>query len=111
MLLEGVSLSSLLVIVYLFNRSSVEAAFKYLIFSILSSGFLLLGISLIFFVSMLTHDTPSLHFSHLAELLYTIKGSNSVVIITGINCILLSFFLKLGVFPLHSWVPDVYEGT
>jgi NADH-quinone oxidoreductase subunit N len=111
MVLEGISFTSLILIAHLFTRSSVEAALKYLIFNIISSGFFILGIFFIFYSELLFYNVSDISFTEISNVLYTLKESEFIVIKIAINCVLLSFFFKLGVFPLHTWIPDVYEGT
>ncbi len=70
---------------------STEAGIKYFILGALSSGILLLGISLT----------------------YAVTGSTSIDMITGASSTMLKIGLlfKLGAAPFHMWVPDVYEGS
>nr|ALO20763.1 NADH dehydrogenase subunit 2 [Staurostoma mertensii] len=84
------------------NRSSIkgsEAGLKYFILGALSSGLYLLGLCL-FFLSGVSLN--------LSDVLYS---SNDVLIVIGSILILLSFAFKLALFPLHFWIPDIYEGS
>nr|ALO20636.1 NADH dehydrogenase subunit 2 [Ptychogena lactea] len=84
------------------NRSSIkgsEAGLKYFILGALSSGLYLLGLSL-FFLSGVSLN--------LSEVLFM---SNDILITIGFILIILSFAFKLALFPLHFWIPDIYEGS
>ena len=84
------------------NRLSIkssEAALKYFILGTLSSGFFLLGITLLFLIG------ASLNIKDL------IINSNETIVDFSLGLILLSFCFKLGLFPLHFWIPDIYEGS
>lgn len=86
------------------NRNSVrssESSLKYFILGALSSGLFLLGVTFIFSQGL------------------SINLKDLTVIYTDLNLIIqLSFFLvaislffKLALFPLHFWIPDIYEGS
>lgn len=84
------------------NRTSVkssEAGLKYFILGALSSGFYLIGIFFLFL------GGSTLCLKDLMVLF------DEVFTIIGLVFILLSFIFKLGLSPLHFWVPDVYEGS
>ena len=83
---------------------STEAGLKYFLLGAFSSAILLFGGSLIYgFVG--TTEFQSL---------IIITSSNyydKSIINFGIILIIIGFFFKLGAFPFHSWLPDVYEGS
>jgi NADH-quinone oxidoreductase subunit N len=88
------------------NKSTnfgIEAAFKYFIQSSLVTILGFFGISLIYISS------GTLFINELA-LIYNIGNLNSLSVI-GLFLIILSLFFKLGMFPLHSWLPDIYQGS
>lgn len=86
---------------------SSEAGLKYFVLGAFSSGVLLFGISLIYGFTGSTNfdDVYSLFFPTLSVL-----DSNAGFLI-GFIFFSVGFFFKLGVFPFHMWVPDVYEGS
>ncbi|MEE9251906.1 MAG: NADH-quinone oxidoreductase subunit N [Thermodesulfobacteriota bacterium] len=87
-----------------FNRNSVrsiEAGIKYLIVGGFSSAVLLYGIALIYGAS------GSIHLDQIAS---GFDSSNPLYAV-GVAFILAGFIFKIGAFPLHQWVPDVYEGA
>ncbi len=79
------------------NLNSNEAGIKYFSLGALSSGFLLFGISMVYF------DTGSFIFQKLDDFSYTSE--------IGLSLILISLFFKVSAAPFHIWTPDVYEGS
>lgn len=89
------------------NRDSLqgsEAAMKYFILGSLASGLLLYGMSLIY------GATGSLD---LAAISAGLSGSagDSLLLTFGLVFIVVGVAFKLGVVPMHMWVPDVYHGA
>lgn len=85
------------------NRSN-EAAIKYLLLGIFSSGIMLYGMSLLFGLSGTTSLAGILSF-----LLHADK--TNPVIFLAMVMLVAGFAFKVGVVPFHMWVPDVYEGA
>ena len=85
------------------NRGSIkssEGGLKYFILGALSSGMLLFSISLLFYL------TGGVSIENIK--LINFDSKISVLII---SLILLSLFFKLSMFPLHFWIPDIYEAS
>ncbi len=81
----------------------MEAAIKYIMFGVLSTGAMLFGMS---YVYGLTGTTS------LPEVVTAISSmSDNPISYLSVLLILLGFFYKLAIFPFHFWVPDVYEGA
>ena len=86
------------------NRDSLkgaEAALKYFILGAISSGVLLLGVSLLLAESSLLT----------LEALRSDWLSSSILLQVGAALITLSLVFKLAAAPLHFWIPDIYEGS
>ncbi len=82
---------------------SSEGALKYFILGSLVSCLSLFGISFIYGFG------GSLEFS---DILYKLNTSNANIgLVVGIVLFLSSLFFKLSSVPMHSWVPEVYEGS
>ena len=79
------------------NLNSNEAGIKYFSLGALSSGFLLFGISMIYF------DTASFSFQSL--------DNYSTISEVGLALVLIALFFKVSAAPFHIWTPDVYEGS
>lgn len=78
-------------------ESSLSATIKYFLLSAITTGFLLLSLALIY------TKTGSTHYDNI----------NVIMNYDKIDIILLpmlfTFLFKLGVTPLHNWVPDIYD--
>ena len=84
------------------NNTGYAAAFRYLIVSATGSVMALVGIALVYFL------TGTLNFAHLATLqmaLYNPIGLTAFVLI------LVGFGVKAELFPVNSWVPEVYAAA
>ena len=109
--IEGISLSTYILIAIPMNIVSIEAATKYIWFSIYSSALMILSIFFFFFV------VKDLNFYKLSITVYECFNgigynfSSNVLIKSGIILFILSFFIKLAAFPAHFWSLDVYEGS
>ncbi len=90
------------------NTFSLEAAIKYFVFNAVSVAFLLFATSGYFFlfssvnfldIAMLLTFNPMLTFGYFDLLVF-------------FHCVFFfGYLIKIGVAPLHQWVPDVYEGA
>jgi len=78
-----------------------EAGLKYFILGALSSGLLLLGITFLFINSI---PLSIKEINIIGD--FDIKSLNIAVLL-----IMTSLLFKLAIFPLHFWVPDIYEGS
>jgi NADH-quinone oxidoreductase subunit N len=86
------------------NATATEAAMKYFVLGALASGFLLYGLS------MMYGATGSLDLGEVYKA--TVSGAaNKQPMILGVVFIVAGLAFKLGVVPLHLWVPDVYQGS
>ena len=84
-------------------RTQMEAAAKYIIFGVMATGVMLFGMSYLFGLTGTTY---------LAELLPRLHGLGAQpAAVVGIVMVLAGFFFKLGLFPFHFWLPDVYQGA
>ncbi len=79
------------------NLKSNEAGIKYFSLGALSSGFLLFGISMIYY------DTGSFFMQNL--------NNFTTISEIGLSLVLISLFFKVSAAPFHIWTPDVYEGS
>lgn len=89
------------------NRDSLqgsEAAMKYFILGSLASGLLLYGMSLIY------GATGSLDLAAISASLDGGAGE-SLLLTFGLVFVVVGVAFKLGVVPMHMWVPDVYHGA
>ncbi len=84
------------------GRDGAEAAFKYLLIGSLASGFLLLGILIIY------TQVGTLNMAQIAERMPTVSMNVKIIA-------LILFIVALGIeaemFPLNGWAPDAYSQT
>ena len=85
------------------SGSQVEAGIKYLLFGVMATGLMLFGMSYMYGL------TGSTQLPVIADKLSLMYSQPAAVI--SIVLVLAGFFYKLAIFPLHFWVPDVYEGA
>lgn len=83
--------------------SQSEAGIKYLLFGVMATGLMLFGMS---YMYGLTGSTQIPVIAERLSLMY-----NQPAAIIAILLVLAGFFYKLALFPLHFWVPDIYEGA
>lgn len=93
------------------SRPALEAAVKYLVAGGLSSAFLLMGFVLL---QGLAGANPAngadpLAFPAIAAAVAASPGSPLALV--GAALVLVGVGFKLGAFPFHGWVPDVYQGA
>ena len=81
----------------------LEAGIKYFLIGIAASAVMLFGLALVYGTTRATF---------LSDLVQALPGViDKPAVIIGLLMSLSGFFFKLGVFPFHFWVPDVYQGA
>ncbi len=85
------------------NPRSNEAALKYLVTGAFATGFLLLGVALLY------GATGTFRLEGIGGALAT--GNNSPLLPLGFGLLIVGFGFKIGAVPFHMWVADVYEGA
>ncbi len=102
--LEMMSISLYVLAGYFRTRiSGNEASLKYFLLGAFISGFVLYGIALIY------GSTGSLSIDLLVRTMQT--PGQPVLFWTGTVLLLGGFAFKVGAFPFHMWIPDVYQGA
>lgn len=93
------------------KNHSKESAIKYYILGSVASAFFLLGVVFIF-------GTSSAQFGSEVFLnIIKLKEASAQLVqvdhlfLVGSTFMLLASLLKVGVFPFHNWIPDVYQGA
>ncbi|CAM3591423.1 MAG: NADH-quinone oxidoreductase subunit NuoN [Chitinophagales bacterium] len=114
MIFVGLETSSLALytMIAMHNRMvSIEAAIKYFTMGALTAGFFVFG-SMIFYAI-----TGSVELSQIAQVV-TQDGflskenyANYVLVLVGFVFMFAALGFKLSLFPYHTWVPDVYQGS
>lgn len=81
---------------------SNESALKYFLLGAFMTGFIVYGISLMYGVTGTTNLT----------ILYSNpENFKSSIFVIGFGLYLIGFLFKMGIFPFHMWIPDVYDGA
>ena len=84
-------------------RVQMEAGIKYILFGVMATGFMLYGMSYLFGLTGTTYLKDII--------LFLAKGHLQPAIVVAVVMVLGGFFYKLAVFPMHFWVPDIYQGA
>jgi len=85
------------------SRIQMESAAKYVLFGVMATGIMLFGMSYLFGLTGTTY---------LVDLLPRLHGiAAQPAAVVGIIMVMAGFFFKLGLFPFHFWLPDVYQGA
>jgi NADH-quinone oxidoreductase subunit N len=87
------------------RAAASEAAMKYFVVGAFATGFLLYGIALIF------GATGSTNLGRISFGLAQTIHQWPHLAVAGIYLLLIGLAFKVGAFPFHFWVPDVYEGA
>jgi len=85
------------------NGTQIEAGIKYLLYGVMATGLMLFGMSYIYGL------TGSTHLPDIATRLSGLYTQPAALI--AVLLVLAGFFYKLALFPMHFWVPDVYQGA
>jgi NADH-quinone oxidoreductase subunit N len=96
------------------SAASLEAGVKYLVAGGLSSALLLMGIVLVYgALGAVPGVSDSLNFTQIGKTLaaQSAAGAISPLTLAGVALILGGVAFKLGAFPFHAWIPDVYQGA
>lgn len=96
---EAVSIGTYIIAGFRKTKRSLESATKYFFMGVVSTSFIIFGISY-FFLSYNTFDLLS------AKILITTPGA-----IISIAFLIIGFGFKLALFPMHQWALDTYDGT
>jgi multicomponent Na+:H+ antiporter subunit D len=97
--LEIASLSAYALMAVGDDRAPV-ASFRYLILGSIAGSFYVLGVGFLYF------STGSLNMADVAQRLPALYHSRAVV--AAVTLIFIALGLKMALFPLHLWLPDVY---
>lgn len=101
--LEVAAIASYSLVAYGLEHDELEASFKYLMLSAVSSAFLLIGIT--FFYGL----TGSLEFHNVARSLNDLNVGHILAVATAL--FILGFGLKAALMPFHAWLPDAHPSA
>lgn len=98
--LEISSLSAYALISQGTDRRALTAAFRYLIIGTIGGTFILIGIGLAY------AKTGTLNMQDMAVRLAEVQDSTTVM--AAFVFVMVGLLIKIGAFPLHSWLPNAY---
>ena len=101
--LEVAAVASYALVAYGLGHDELEAAFKYLMLSVVASAFLVAGIAVIFGM------TGALDFAAVASGLRELNAGPVLGIAAAL--FLLGFGLKAALVPFHAWLPDAHPSA
>jgi NADH-quinone oxidoreductase subunit N len=84
---------------------SNEAAFKYFLMGSFATGFLLMGIALVY------GATGSFDITAIGQFVQANATTLPIFFYTGVLLILVGMTFKMSAVPFHFWAPDVYDGS
>lgn len=87
------------------HAEAIEAAVKYLILATLGSGFILLGIGLLYIL------TGNLNMAFVGRQLAEVWTNYPHVLWIALSFFLVGFGVKAAIFPLHVWLPDAHTSA
>jgi NADH-quinone oxidoreductase subunit N len=100
---ESIALLSYLLFLLTSNDTkSIEASYKYFLFGVVCSAFMLLGIGILYAITGEINAFSS-------NFLHQLSMQASLFISLGLWLFFIGFFFKLSLVPFHFWAPDVYE--
>ena len=105
---ELTSISLYVLVSFLKDNKSTEAALKYLLLGAIASAVMLYGMAMVFGFTGQTQLGP------IANTLMNMKLSSlasSPALLLGIAMLIAGFGFKIAAVPFQMWVPDVYEGA
>jgi NADH-quinone oxidoreductase subunit N len=87
------------------DKASNEAGMKYFLMGSFATGFLLLGIALVY------GATASFDVQGIGNAIEAMNGVYPTYLIVGVVLILIALAFKVSAVPFHFWAPDVYTGS
>lgn len=101
--LEVAAIASYALVAYGLGRDEVEAAFKYLMLSVVSTAFILLSIAVLYYV------TGGLRLEEVA--LGLRSAGQPWLVATCVGLFIAGFGLKAALIPFHAWLPDAHPSA
>jgi len=97
--LSAIPIYALCAYQYREDPAALPAAMKYLLQGVVGTISALLGVAILFLAG---------HTLTISELPTALTGANQTLVLVAAILLILGYGVKLGIFPLHTWLPDVY---
>ncbi|MBP2651005.1 MAG: dehydrogenase (quinone) [Firmicutes bacterium] len=105
---EATTLASTLLVAFYFNRSALEAAWKYVMVCNVGILFALLGTILLYYTQVAAGSPEEDALSWTA--LQVISGQlDPMLVKLAFSFILIGYGTKAGIAPMHTWLPDAHS--
>ena len=101
--MEVAAVASYALVAFGLGQDELEAAFKYLMLSVVASAFILASVAVIFGM------TGSLEFAAVAKALQELNAGTAVGVASAF--FLVGFGLKAALVPFHAWLPDAHPSA
>jgi multicomponent Na+:H+ antiporter subunit D len=101
--MEVAAVASYALVAFGLGQDELEAAFKYLMLSVVATAFILISVAVVFGM------TGSLDFAAVAKALQELNAGTAVGIASAF--FLVGFGLKAALIPFHAWLPDAHPSA
>lgn len=101
--LEIAAIAGYALVAFGVDAEELEASFKYAVMGAVGSGFMLLGIALLY------SYTSTLNMADMAAVI-AIKGASNIMLFVS-ALFLMGFGLKAALVPFHAWLPDAHTSA
>jgi len=102
--IEVAAISSYGLVAFGCEREELEAAFKYLVLGTVASGFILLGVAVLYSL------TGQLNMGEVAQVLAQVRPGAPAVVLAAAS-LLGGLALKAAMVPFHAWLPDAHPSA
>ncbi|MEW5977092.1 MAG: proton-conducting transporter membrane subunit [Acidobacteriota bacterium] len=107
--IEGSTLASVLLIAFYNEKTSLEAAWKYIIIGSIGISMALFGTLLTYYAATHVVGTESIEGLNWTRLMAAAPSLNPKALRLGFIFILMGYGTKAGIAPMHTWKPDSYS--
>lgn len=104
---EGTTLASALLVAFYFNRSALEAAWKYVMICTVGICLALLGTMILYYAQI--NASGQIHALNWIYLKQISESLNPTVVKLAFVFILIGYGTKAGLAPMHTWLPDAHS--
>jgi hydrogenase-4 component F len=103
---ELTTLLSVLLVSFSDTREALEAAWKYMVITLLGATVAVLGILVLFWAEHVAGATAPFTYAGLAA---NASSLNPTLTAAAFALLLIGFGAKVGLFPMHTWLPDAHS--